>query len=374
MIYKMEAEAPINTDMGEHPVKADRIADKAIFTMALMHLVAGIFFVVTLISTAATLSGDAAADEILACEGENLVHQLQEENPTKLAEISAAAEEFSNGEAILWKITREGSEPSWLFGTMHSADKRILAMMDKIRPQFETASTVIIENTDTIEGKKPGANLALLKQYAFLDAGTTLDSLVADAELPLLKKELASRRMAWASARHMQPWLITASIGIPVCDLQAKAKGGAVLDTVIGKTAKDQGKTVIGLETAEEQFKAVSSIPFEFHVNALNETLKLSHLSSDLMETTKYLYLEGKPGWMLPLVRSFAPKTYTGKGYTEFQKLLLTNRNLLMAERAAEHLEKGNVFMAVGGLHLPGDEGLVELLRKAGYTLEPISL
>ncbi|MEM7463925.1 MAG: TraB/GumN family protein [Pseudomonadota bacterium] len=361
-------------DTPEAPIAADRFADRAIQSMAFLHLVAGLLFLFTLTITSFSLTETASATGQYACQGNNLVQQLEHEDPTKLAAIEAAAEEFQNGEAILWKISREGIEPSWLFGTMHSSDQRILGLMDRIKPQFQSATSVIIENTDSVEGKNSGAALAAMKKYAFLKAGATLDNLVPESDLPILKRELESRHMSWTSARHMQPWLVTASISIPVCDLKAKASGIPVLDAQIGAAAKAQGKTLIGLESVEEQFEAVSSIPFEFHINALNETLKLSHLSDDLMETTKALYLEGKIGWMLPLVRSFAPQTYTGKGYAEFQKLLLTNRNHRMAERAAEHIEKGNAFMAVGALHLPGKEGLVELLRKSGFTLEPVAL
>jgi uncharacterized protein YbaP (TraB family) len=43
-----------------------------------------------------------------------------------------------------------------------------------------------------------------------------------------------------------------------------------------------------------------------------------------------------------------------------------------MAEHAAPILANGNVFMAVGALHLPGDQGLVELLRKQGFTVTAV--
>jgi uncharacterized protein len=76
------------------------------------------------------------------------------------------------------------------------------------------------------------------------------------------------------------------------------------------------------------------------------------------METTKALYLDGKTAMVLPLVRAFAPKSYEGKGYNEFQELLLTRRNHTMVRRAMSYLEKGNGFMAVGALHLPGEQGV----------------
>lgn len=52
---------------------------------------------------------------------------------------------------------------------------------------------------------------------------------------------------------------------------------------------------------------------------------------------------------------------------------LIRKRNRLMAKRAGDLLAKGNVFIAVGALHLPGDEGLVELIRKAGYKVTAVN-
>ena len=51
---------------------------------------------------------------------------------------------------------------------------------------------------------------------------------------------------------------------------------------------------------------------------------------------------------------------------------IVRDRNLVMAEGSKPHLEKGNAFIAVGALHLPGEEGLIELIRKQGYTVTRI--
>jgi hypothetical protein len=43
-----------------------------------------------------------------------------------------------------------------------------------------------------------------------------------------------------------------------------------------------------------------------------------------------------------------------------------------MAAKARPFLDQGSVFIAVGAMHLPGKEGLVEVLRQHGYRVEPV--
>jgi uncharacterized protein YbaP (TraB family) len=59
-------------------------------------------------------------------------------------------------------------------------------------------------------------------------------------------------------------------------------------------------------------------------------------------------------------------------GYAAFDQAMITDRNKVMVDHAQPILAKGNVFMAVGALHLPGPEGLVEDFRKAGYTVTAV--
>jgi uncharacterized protein len=76
---------------------------------------------------------------------------------------------------------------------------------------------------------------------------------------------------------------------------------------------------------------------------------------------------------MLPIVREYAPSTYSGHGYADFRTRLISRRNAVMAERASQSIADSPTFIAVGALHLPGEDGLVSLLRKRGFRLEPVS-
>ena len=346
---------------------AHRITSGLLTLLAVVNLLFFMLFAVSLVA-----AGNALAIE-QTCHGENLVERLKREDPQKFADVEAEAEKVENGHSVMWRITRDGLKPSFLLGTMHSADPRVTQIPAAADAAFASADTVLIENTEVLDKATMTEALVRYKEMTLLLDGSTLDQKIANDSVPLLQASVEARNMPWEIARHMQPWMVAAAIAIPVCEVAAKSGGAEVLDSIIGKRALADGKTLIGLETIEEQFKAVSGIPQEFHVNALSETLQLSDMTDSMMETTKLLYLQGETGMLLPLVRAYSPRTYSGKGYAEFQELLVSRRNHTMAERAAQYLEQGNVFMAVGALHLAGEQGLVNLLRHQGFKVEAVS-
>jgi uncharacterized protein YbaP (TraB family) len=105
----------------------------------------------------------------------------------------------------------------------------------------------------------------------------------------------------------------------------------------------------------------------------------MNHMLEDQIETMKLLYLQQRTAaiWELAihLTTKFAADGESEKilaALGQFQKELVVKRNTVMAERALPHLEKGNLFIGVGALHLPGKTGLVALLRNAGYQLSRV--
>jgi uncharacterized protein YbaP (TraB family) len=130
---------------------------------------------------------------------------------------------------------------------------------------------------------------------------------------------------------------------------------------------------VEGLETAAGQLRAMASLPIAFHIKGLVETLKLGDKINDINETMIVLYQRGDTGTFWPLLRSMSPgEEDDAAGYAAFEQAMITDRNKVMVHHAQPILAKGNAFMAVGALHLPGPEGLVEDFRKAGYTVTAV--
>jgi len=100
--------------------------------------------------------------------------------------------------------------------------------------------------------------------------------------------------------------------------------------------------------------------------------LKLGDRMDDIVETMIVLYKQERTDLFWPLFRETMPQQAANDGYAAFETAMITSRNHTMAANAGPMLARGGAFVAVGALHLPGEEGLVELFREAGYAVTAV--
>lgn len=316
----------------------------------------------------------AAGDQ--ACGGDNLLDALAKNDPGRYTEVIAEAKATPFGDATLYRIERDGIEPSYLFGTMHLTDPRVTDLDAATQQALDAAQTVAIETIEVLDPMT--AQMALLSKphlTMFTDEQRLSDWL-DDDERALVEAGLSERGMRLALIDRMKPWIVNGMLGLPSCELDRKQGGAEILDIAIARHAEAQGKTLVGLETIVEQMEAIASLPMEDHVNGLVETLRLGDTMDDVIETMINLYLDDKPGLVWPLLRTVSEADKEGThaaAYAAFQEVMIDQRNRLMLERSLPLLEKGGAFIAVGALHLPGESGLARLAQDAGYTVTPVN-
>ncbi len=344
------------------------LGDAALWLAAAFHLALLAAFLFVLL----TLK-PAHAQEEPTCGGKDLLAALQTDEPATYAKLRAEADAIPNGRGIFWKIEKPGLAPSWLLGTMHVTDPRVLTMPAAARTAAAEASTIIIESDEILDEKKAAAAMLMHPELTMFTDGKTIRDHLSPDQATRLEDGLKKRGLAVAAVQRMQPWIISSFVALPACETARKSKGASFLDKHIAEDAIKAGKSVAGLETLAEQLRAMADLPTEFHLQALIETLELGDKMDDVIETMTTLYLSGDIGMTMPMLEIVTP-AQTGKdesSYAAFEKRIVTDRNHVMAERAGPMLAKGGVFIAVGALHLPGEEGLVELLKKQGFTLTP---
>ena len=347
---------------------ADRLAMPAFKLLAAIN----VLFFLSFLLVAALAVGEARS-ETPECKGVDLFEALKKDDPAAARTIEDQARATPNGSGLLWKIEKDGLGTSYLFGTMHMTDPRVTTLPPFAQAAFDAASTVVIETTDVLDQAKMMAAIMQKPELMMFTDQTTLQSLLSPEDATAVEAALSERGIPLASVAKMKPWMLAAMVALPACELARKAAGLPVLDVKLAKDAEAAGKELRGLETVTGQLEAMASLPMEFHIRGLVDTLKLGDRMDVVVESMISLYVRGEVGAIWPLFRVVLPDGAEEDSYAAFEEVMVTARNKTMALEAEPILQKGGAFVAIGALHLPGAEGVVEVLRKAGYTVTPAS-
>ncbi len=259
--------------------------------MSLKLLVAlNVLFFLSFLIVALLAAGRAHA-QTPACSGADMLSALQKDNPDTYRKIETEAAATPNGKGLLWKLEKAGERPSFLFGTMHMTDPRVTTLPPAAQTAYDAADTIIIETTEVLDKQKMMAAMLNEPDLMMFTDNTTLSSLLSPDDAAVVNKALDARGIPPGSVSKMKPWLLSAMVALPVCEVARQAGGTPVLDVKLAQDAMASGKTVEGLETVAGQLRAMASLPLAFHMKGLVDTLKLGDRINDVNETMIVLYL-----------------------------------------------------------------------------------
>ena len=316
----------------------------------------------------------ARSDAPPACAGTDLLARLESENAAGYERVVATASAAPNHEALLWRIEVPGADPSFLFGTAHVTDPRIVTLPPQAAEALAGASTVALELKEVRSAREMAAAALRQAHFMVLPPGQSLWDLIPDDQEYLVRDNANLMPGANKTIFGLQPWVVAMSLSVPLCELKRREAGVTSLDESLARQAEAQGAELVGLETMEEQFRAMSALPLDKQVDYLLAAAELSPKAADYLETLIVLYQRRLVTALEPLTAELETVDANLKSVMAgMEQSLLTARNQVMAERAAPLLDRGDAFIAVGALHLPGEAGLVALLREAGYKVTPVN-
>ncbi len=266
----------------------------------------------------------------------------------------------SGGErALLFEISAPAAPPCYLFGTFHSEAPRVLALSPATRDAFERSPVFILEMI-------PDARtMSRSMEIMVYGDGRELARVVGAPLYGRLVEALAELGLPAEAIRGFKPWAAATLLALP------PARTGEFLDIHLYRTALAAGKEVIGLETIEEQVAVFDSLGEEDQILMLKETLDIRHQLPLILERLLAAYLDRD---LTALAR--LGDDYLGRGdpglAENFRRAALDDRNPRMAARLEAPLRAGGCFIAVGALHLPGAEGLLARLGRAGWRVRAV--
>ena len=283
-----------------------------------------------------------------------------------LAAAGALAQDGRFDKGLLWRLEPPGGgQASYLLGTMHVADPRVLDVAPEVRAALAASDTAVFEVIDGTEEQLAAAGLM------FYQDGRTLDA--------VLGPELWQATMAVARdygltsplVRRYKPWGLLVLLSLPVEQMRLMMQQGTVLDTMLQVEARQAGKELVGLESAVEQVAVFDEAAEEDQI-ALLASLVESKAENDLaFDLMLAFYLERDLAGIVSVDEALEDLA-EAEVLARFMDRLKTQRDRLMFERLQPLLDGRSLFIAVGALHLTGPEGLLERFAGAGYAVTAV--
>lgn len=326
---------------------------------------------------AVAVSTSVATAAETECPAVNLLDQMAIEDSARHAAIRAEADRLPNGTGVFWRVEAQGVPPSWLFGTMHIADARVDSLPAPVADAFAAASVLAVEVADALDASTFAQLTSEQPELILAPPGGTLSEALSPTTVAALTEALTARGLSFAAFEQLQPWIAAAAFSVSTCEYGLQIGGNPTLDETLIRRAVDAGMQVVGLETLVSQLEAVSSLGRPAFLRSLESYADLhsAGLLEPLNSTMVALWLNEDVGAMLPLAIAFSEAGQAiGEDRADFERELIERRNADMLEAAGPLIEAGGAFIAVGAMHLPGEAGLIEGLRSAGYTVTRVPI
>lgn len=262
----------------------------------------------------------------------------------------------------LWHIEDEDSDV-YIFGTVHILRPEVEWQTDEVMSAFESADTVYFEAPVNDPAEAAGMQRVLMAN-ALNPAGTTLSSLVSAEAWSQIQAFAPRVGVTAAQLEPLRPWLATIQLGVGFIMISGYDPQSGV-EATLWPLASEAGKTLAYFETVEEQIGFFANLPTEIEVSLLEQTVADFEAAPDQLDNLVTAWVEGDQAMidsvMNGQMRDDAP---------EVHDIIIVQRNQRWVGQIEEILDgSGTVFIAVGSGHLPGEEGVISLLRERGITV-----
>ena len=269
------------------------------------------------------------------------------------------AEDTKN--ALFWSINDGDRQAGYLLGTIHSEDPRVLDFPADFLQKLTSNEIFAMEMVPDL------ATLTALTQFMRYQDGTTLEQQVGAERYAKISQALSNYKVPADWVMNMKIWAAVMTLSVP------PPETGFFMDFSLSLRASGSGMRVVGLETLDEQLSFLENMPLGQQLDLLDQALVEYDQVQEVHDRLVDSYLKGdlqaletEAQAQLELLDQASRDYFIEQG--------IDARNQRMLRSLLPLLKQGRVFIAVGALHLPGERGLVALLRANGYQLQAEAL
>jgi uncharacterized protein YbaP (TraB family) len=258
--------------------------------------------------------------------------------------------------ALFWSIQKDGEPAGYLLGTIHSEDPRVLDFTEDFIRRLNENSIFAMELVPDLP------TLAQLTEYMHYPQGQTLESVIGAERFAHLVSALSAYGIPAEFISRMKPWAAMMTLSTP------PPNTGFFMDLSLSLRASGSGLKVVALETLEQQLSFLQNMPMSMQLSLLDQAIAEFGQVNEAHDEMVRAYLANNLAELQTL--SDQQLSAVGdKASDYFIESGIRVRNIRMIESLLPHIEGSRVFVAVGALHLPGEDGLLSLLRRHGFEL-----
>lgn len=293
----------------------------------------------------------------------------------KIATETAPAEKAT---PLLYRVTGTDGQEMYLMGTIHIGDEKTGFLPDEVYAAFDASDALAVEADIIAFEKKLESDDKYASKFAelFTNADNKALKDILDAEL--YSKAVKSMKATGnynANAEYMTPYIWSSSIENTYTTL-GRLRTEKGMDMRLLMRAMEQNKKILEVESALSQYKMFANFSHDLQLTLLKEAYDTT--VAEYCAQTQSLYDLWCAGDETALRESLNedPSGLTEDElplYQEYLNAMIIQRNEDMLDVAISYLESDDtVFYAVGLAHLLQENGLVDTLRTAGYTVEQV--
>ena len=269
---------------------------------------------------------------------------------------------------LLWEISGNHlKQKSYLFGTHHLVPISFIDSIPGVYKVFNHCQAVVGE----IVADDPSM-IKKMTEAAQIPSYTSISKLLSTSDYQQVDSALQSvSKMTLSDLDRLKPAMISNLYLISLYNiLYPNTNQDWQIDSFFQQVAAQKNIPVLGLESIDKQINILfNAQSLERQAFLLVGAVEATNEAKAEIKTMNQLYKKGDLNGLLSMYENDTTK-YAATQEEQFQ--MLDNRNEEWAKTIPQLIHQKSCFIAVGALHLPGENGLIALLRKAGYRMKPV--
>ena len=267
--------------------------------------------------------------------------------------------------ALLWSVSKKGHKPSFVYGTIHLISEDQYFLPAHTQESLEACKKIVFEiNMDDMMDM--GAQLGILSK-AFMNDGLRLSDLLSDEDYEMVSDHFNDLGLPMMMLERIKPMFLTVLAGEDMDPGMLQDGSMLSYEIELDKLASAQGLQKGGLETVDYQISLFDKIPYQDQADMLVESIRLS---DETAESSLDMYADMYRSQDLKKMHDLTLAEESGM--LKYSDILLYDRNENWIPLMENMMKIEPVFFAVGAGHLGGTKGVLALLKKKGFEVQPV--